>query len=60
LDLSVLSEVNVDLLECAPPSVTYSDISPTARETTGKFYNCNADIAAAKTAIALKARRLVS
>lgn len=34
-------------------------ISPTARGDDGKMYNCNADIAAAKTAIALKARRLV-
>jgi len=34
-------------------------ISPTARGNDGKIYNCNADIAAAKTAIALKARRLV-
>jgi acetylglutamate kinase len=34
-------------------------ISPTARGEDGKIYNCNADIAAAKTAIALKAKRLV-
>src|SRR2546423_2643593 len=34
-------------------------ISPTALGEDGKIYNCNADIAAAKTAIALKARRLV-
>ncbi len=34
-------------------------ISPTARGDDGKIYNCNADIAAAKTAIALNARRLV-
>jgi len=34
-------------------------ISPTARGEDGKIYNCNADIAAAQTAIALKARRLV-
>jgi acetylglutamate kinase len=34
-------------------------ISPTARGDDGKIYNCNADIAAAKTAIALKASRLV-
>ena len=33
-------------------------ISPTARGE-GKIYNCNADVAAAKAAIALKARRLV-
>jgi len=34
-------------------------ISPTARGDDGQIYNCNADIAAAKTAIAIKARRLV-
>ena len=34
-------------------------ISPTARGEDGKTYNCNADVAAARAAIALKARRLV-
>ena len=34
-------------------------ISPTARGEDGKIYNCNADIAAAQAAIALKAQRLV-
>jgi len=34
-------------------------ISPTARGEDGKIYNCNADVAAAMTAIALKAKRLV-
>jgi acetylglutamate kinase len=34
-------------------------ISPTARGEDGKIYNCNADVAATRTAIALKARRLV-
>jgi acetylglutamate kinase len=34
-------------------------ISPTARGEDGKIYNCNADIAAAMCAIALKAKRLV-
>ncbi len=34
-------------------------ISPTALGEDGKIYNCNADMAAAMTAIALKARRLV-
>ena len=34
-------------------------ISPTARGEDGKIYNCNADVAAAQLAIALKARRLV-
>jgi acetylglutamate kinase len=52
-------EVNVDpLRECIRRSVT-PVISPTGLGDDGKIYNCNADIAAAKTAIALKARRLV-
>ena len=34
-------------------------ISPTARGDDGKIYNCNADVAAAQLAIALKAQRLV-
>lgn len=34
-------------------------ISPTARGADGKIYNCNADVAAARCAIALNARRLV-
>ena len=34
-------------------------ISPTARGEDGKIYNCNADVAAAMCAIALKAKRLV-
>jgi acetylglutamate kinase len=46
------------LRECIRRSVT-PVISPTALGGDGKIYNCNADIAAAKTAIALKARRLV-
>ncbi|HZR78072.1 MAG TPA: acetylglutamate kinase [Chthoniobacterales bacterium] len=52
-------EVNVEpLRECIRRSVT-PVISPTALGEDGKIYNCNADIAAAKTAVALKARRLV-
>jgi acetylglutamate kinase len=52
-------EVNVEpLRECIRRSIT-PVISPTALGDDGKIYNCNADIAAAKTAIALKARRLV-
>ena len=52
-------DVNIDpLRECIRRSVT-PVISPTARGDDGKIYNCNADIAAAKTAVALKARRLV-
>ncbi|HEY6069995.1 MAG TPA: acetylglutamate kinase [Chthoniobacterales bacterium] len=54
-----VSEVNVEpLRECIRRSVT-PVISPTALGEDGKIYNCNADIAAARTAIALKARRLV-
>lgn len=54
-----VSEVDVEpLRECIRRSIT-PVISPTARGDDGKIYNCNADIAAAKTAIALKARRLV-
>lgn len=52
-------DVNIDpLRECIRRRVT-PVISPTARGYAGKIYNCNADIAAAKTAIALRARRLV-
>jgi acetylglutamate kinase len=51
-------DVNTEpLRECIRRSVT-PVISPTARGEEG-IYNCNADIAAAKTAVALKARRLV-
>jgi len=34
-------------------------ISPTARGSGGKLYNCNADVAAAQVAVALRAKRLV-
>src|SRR6266446_585330 len=52
-------DVNTEpLRECIRRSVT-PVISPTARGDNGKTYNCNADVAAARTAIALKARRLV-
>src|SRR5213594_1345493 len=54
-----VTEVNTEpLRECIRRSIT-PVVSPTARGEDGKIYNCNADIAAAKTAIALKARRLV-
>jgi acetylglutamate kinase len=46
------------LLECISKGIT-PVISPTARGEDGKIYNCNADVAAAQTAIALKAQRLV-
>ena len=46
------------MVECIEEGIT-PVISPTARGEDGKIYNCNADVAAAQTAIALKARRLV-
>lgn len=62
LDIGYVGEVTeVDirpLLECLEQGVT-PVISPTARGEDGHIYNCNADVAAAQTAIALKARRLV-
>ena len=62
VDLGFVGEVcHVDvapLRECIRRSIT-PVVSPTARGDDGKIYNCNADIAAAKTAVALKARRLV-
>jgi acetylglutamate kinase len=45
-------------MECIRDGVT-PVISPTARGEDGKIYNCNADVAAAQVAIALKAKRLV-
>jgi acetylglutamate kinase len=62
LDLGFVGEVTevntAPLLECIARGVT-PVISPTARGDDGKIYNCNADVAAAQTAIALNARRLV-
>jgi acetylglutamate kinase len=50
--------VNLDpIRQCIWRSVT-PVISPTARGEDGQIYNCNADVAAAQMAIALKARRL--
>lgn len=46
------------LWECVEKGIT-PVISPTARGEDGKIYNCNADVAAAQVAIALKAKRLV-
>ena len=46
------------LLECIAQGIT-PVISPTARGEDGKIYNCNADVAAAQAAVALKAKRLV-
>lgn len=62
LDLGFVGEVfsvnTGPLRECIRRSIT-PVISPTARGEDGKIYNCNADVSAARTAIALKARRLV-
>jgi acetylglutamate kinase len=62
LDLGFVGEVTAvntaPLLECIALGVT-PVISPTARGEDGHIYNCNADVAAAQTAIALAARRLV-
>ncbi len=62
LDLGYVGEVTsvniAPLLECIKQGIT-PVISPTARGEDGKIYNCNADTAAAQTAIALKAQRLV-
>ena len=62
LDLGYVGEVTgvnlAPLLECIEKGIT-PVISPTARGEDGKVYNCNADVAAAQAAIALKARRLV-
>ena len=62
LDLGFVGEVyavNVEpLRDCIRRNIT-PVISPTARGEDGQTYNCNADIGAAQTAIALKARRLV-
>jgi acetylglutamate kinase len=46
------------LRDCIKRSIT-PVISPTARANDGKIYNCNADVAAAQIAVALKAKRLV-
>jgi acetylglutamate kinase len=62
LDLGYVGEVvevnTTPLLECIERGIT-PVISPTARGFDGMLYNCNADVAAAMTAIALKAKRLV-
>jgi acetylglutamate kinase len=62
LDLGFVGEVTQvntsALLECIEKGVT-PVISPTARGEDGQIYNCNADVAAAHVAIALKAKRLV-
>jgi acetylglutamate kinase len=62
VDLGYVGEVvqvnTGPLFECIEQGMT-PVISPTARGLDGHIYNCNADVAAAHAAIALKARRLV-
>ena len=62
IDVGYVGEVigvnTAPLLECIANGIT-PIISPTARGEDGKIYNCNADVAAAQVAIALKAKRLV-
>jgi len=62
LDLGYVGEVvgvkTAPLLKCIEKGIT-PVISPTARGEDGQVYNCNADVAAARAAIALKAKRLV-
>jgi acetylglutamate kinase len=62
IDIGCVGEVTgvktAPLLECVERGIT-PVISPTARGDDGRIYNCNADIAAAQVAIALRAKRLV-
>jgi acetylglutamate kinase len=62
VDIGFVGEVvavnTAPLLACIAEGIT-PVISPTARGEDGRIYNCNADVAAAQAAIALKARRLV-
>ncbi|HEX4263131.1 MAG TPA: acetylglutamate kinase [Verrucomicrobiae bacterium] len=62
IDIGYVGEVihvNTEpLLKCIEQGII-PVISPTARGEDGKIYNCNADVAAAQAAIALKAKRLV-
>ncbi len=62
IDIGFVGEVigvnTAPLLKCIAQGIT-PVISPTARDEDGKIYNCNADVAAAQIAIALKAKRLV-
>ncbi len=62
LDVGFVGEVvavnTKPLLECLRENIV-PVISPTARGEDGQIYNCNADVAAAETAIALKVHRLV-
>jgi acetylglutamate kinase len=62
LDLGYVGEVtsvNSEALEQCIAEGCTPVISPLARGEDGKLYNCNADVAAAQCAIALRAKRLV-
>jgi len=54
----LISVNTTPLANCIARGIT-PVISPTARDADGQIHNCNADIAAAQTAIALAAKRLV-
>ncbi|HWF18396.1 MAG TPA: acetylglutamate kinase [Verrucomicrobiae bacterium] len=62
IDIGFVGEVTgvntAPLLECLAQGMI-PVVSPTARDEHGQIYNCNADVAAAQAAIALKAKRLV-
>ncbi len=62
VDLGFVGEIiglrTAPLRDCLTQGLT-PVISPTATGEDGRIYNCNADVAAAQAAIALKARRLV-
>jgi acetylglutamate kinase len=62
IDIGYVGEVSWvntrPLKRCLKDNVT-PVVSPTARGKRGKIYNCNADVAAAQVAVALKAKRLV-
>ncbi len=62
VDMGFVGEVTTvntaPLLDCITKGIT-PVISPVARGEDGHIYNCNADVAAAQAAIALKASRLV-
>lgn len=54
-----VTEVNTEpLLDCIAQDIT-PVISPTATGEDGQVYNCNADVAAGQTAVAIKPKRLV-
>src|SRR5205085_11763590 len=54
-----VDRVNLDPLRQSLDQGVIPVISPTALGPDGKIYNCNADVAAAQVAIALRAARLI-